>query len=636
MALISGMESAWSPKLIGILMCKKAKFLFKSFNLVLLSLVVLSACGYKKKEHKIPYEQMPLVLSDDASPELIALLANYKTAYTPLLFSTLIDENFKFEHASLEAQTPTDPTQAESNSTKHISTGSSVEFSQNFLSKLKNSSLEELKTSLEAYIFSEVEKTETPLLYSKDASSALNPLINKRANSFSFTNLMILAWSHLHAQEDIRAQRLSVIFTPNSMSLGLVEETAQGQLLFGLNGTATGIEKKYFGPTHSLSGAIAVVDLESYIIIRAFSPFLINLSEARAFALKHSAHKFRFSIEKLTLNFKSNNPNAFELEGKDSEKIPSEDAPYPESVLSYLGDFSELGQVGLESSYKTHLDALQQAREAEILNAERAQHGANYHLVGKWPHSFGGIENLESFIRSQVVNNSATTQADKLEILILERDRNCYTGEPNENERSNEYLEKWGINNSEETWHYEEISSDKLAICRALISLGDFNAGYIKRYTRILQPVHILVPANPEGLDEATFQLKKKEIKETQRKELAPVIDNYCARLGMKRLESQSEVTQTLQVRKLWKELFFSDAQALETSQSERLVNHNAFEARCVYTPFMAVTPAAPAPAETEEARKIREKDEADQRLRDSRLRNGAPLIRQQSVSTTR
>jgi len=601
-----------------------------------MSLVLLNSCGYKKKEHKIPYEQMPLQISDEASPETKALAADFKIAYQAKILDRLVDNVFAQERASFESQNQeTDATQLEKNKSSTLQKDNSLEFSKNLIQKLKANSLDSLKMSLEQYIQLEVEKKDLPLSYSSEANSALNPLISKTSNSYALTKLMILAWTHLHIQKDIRSQRLAVIITPNSISLGFtLIDTVQGPLLFGLNGAATGIQKKYYGPTKSLAGTIAVVDLEAFIILNAFNPYVANLIDARNFVMTHSSKKFGYSLEKLALNFKANKNNPFDLEG-DSEKMPAEGAPYPDSTLLYVGNYSELGQSGVETSHKTHLAAIQAARDAAIENAERIRLGDNYHLEGKWAHSFGGVENLESFIRSQVVSGSTTTQADKMKIIILERDRDCYTEELGLDPVNREYLENWGISNGEETWHYEEISSDKLGICRALIPMGGLSSGYIKRHTRILQPAYILLPANPENLDDATFQSKKREIKDTQRKEVALVVEKYCARIGMSRLESQSDVTQSTQVRALWKELFHSDSKTLEKTRSDLLKDHNAFEARCVYSPAMAVTPP-PAPVETEEQKKQREKEEADKLSNDLILKNSQRLIRQQPVSITR
>lgn len=640
MALISGMESAWSPKLTGILMGKNSKLFFKSINLTLMSFILLNSCGYKKKEHKIPYEQMPLEISDEANAETKALAAEFKLAYQPKILDQLVDNLFIQERSKLEAQNLNiDPQIEEKNKNNSLQKGSIKEFSKELILKLKSNSLENLKLSLEKYIQSEVEKTDLPLSFSKEANSAFNPIVNKTSNSYAFTKLLILVWAQLYPQKDIRAQKLAVIVTPNSINLGtVVVDSAQGPLLFAFNSTATGIQKKYYGPTKSLSGTIAVVDLESYIILSAFHPYIRNLADARSFVMNHSAKKFEYSLNKLALNFKENKSNPLDIEG-DSEKMPEEGDPYPESSLSFLGNFSELGQNGLENSHKTHMAAIQQAREAQTIALERARLGDNYHLEGKWPHSFGSLENLEKFIRDQVVAGSTNVQADKIKIITLVRDRSCYSEELAEDQESNEYLENWGISNPEETWHFEEIASDKLAICRALIPMGGLSSGYIKRHTRILQPVYILAPANPENLDEPSFQSKKKEIKDAQRKEIALIIEKYCARLGMKRLESQSEVTQSLQVRSLWKELFHSDAQSIEKTQSEPLKTHNQFEARCVYSPVAAATPPtpSPAPSETDEAKKKREDEEAKKRAEELRLRNnGAQTIRQQPVSITR
>ncbi len=571
----------------------------KNFALVKvypLSLFFLTFCGSQNKEHKIPYEQMPLEVREDASDAKKNWIANYKKSYNPELIRSVIQEKLKFElKASLEGS---DSSLIQENQGKALTSRSGSEtfdFSQKLQKKLKRSNLSTLKESLEAFIQIDLDKAGDPLKYSSTPTSLLEPLLSKSAHPRNYTQLLAAVSALNFDRADLRHLRAVLIYTPENMTLGYtLKDSEQSWLLVGLPNAALGSKVKYFGPTSQLTGAIAIIDLELAFILDFVKDSISNLDTARAFALDHSAKRHHYSLQNLSPTFKDNSSLAFDVKATESSPVfESEDlrtqngAAYPASEITYVFESSALDNEALQASYKQHLDNLARQEELRHQEEERARLGSNYQNEGPWPYKFGGLQKIKRLITTLTLNKE---EAPSFVLDQLARERECWVENPTVNPKLNkDFLMSWGIGGENRAWKFEKLKEDDLGLCRTTRDLGyDMSFKFLSAHTRILQPLYIGFPKKvlrAGGLKGTALFERQKTLSEE-------ISSQFCAEIQMKSTRSASnEAAQHLET--MGQELFHNETVSPENS-FENFEDYNFFSLRC-YSVGKKIEAAAPA-----------------------------------------
>ncbi|MEZ4813913.1 MAG: hypothetical protein R3A80_01735 [Bdellovibrionota bacterium] len=554
----------------------------------------MSFCA-KKKNHKIPYEQMPLEVSDNASESTRSLIQSYKQGYQPEHFSALVQKIIADELSALKSTEATEADEtifSENGSLLLQNRNGEKQLSESFLHSIDASSIESIKLSLEKYILEVLNEKNKPLLFSSNAENIFQPLFFKKANTRSLSNLLIMLVSHLYSRDQIRGMNVAVVVTPGHTRLAYtVEDKEQGSLLFALPNTSLGNEALYFGPIAQLKGTVAVLDFESYVILKALSKDISNLPAARDFVLDQSAKKFRYSLKSLDLDYKNKASYIFEHEANPIASDSEELSPLKQSELSFAYGFSTLNKESLEASYAQHNNLSRREAEERRIQTERNRLGDRFDLEGEWPRSFGGRNQISEFIKSRIAAKFPSLSNSQDVLQFLERDRECQIGNNEDTENQgmrSELLRSWGLLSIERNWDFQEIKDDSLGLCRALISIDDL----VYKNTRILEPIYITLPTNPvDPLPEN----EKLRIYDTQSTLVKSIATEFCASGGMQNIEYNSNSTNTSNLKRLNDELFFSDKNKAESALSKYRGTHNIFSIRCsVRRTPQTIAPPAP------------------------------------------
>ena len=134
------------------------------------SLFFLTFCG-SKKEHKIPYEQMPITFNDTATPEVRAWHSTFSQSYHPYHLNQMVDEIMQDELGSAKKD-GVGPAVVDANMNLAVdSSNDSPTFARPLLKKLKRQDLLSFKESLERFIIDDLQEPSAAIKYQRTAKS---------------------------------------------------------------------------------------------------------------------------------------------------------------------------------------------------------------------------------------------------------------------------------------------------------------------------------------------------------------------------------------------------------------------------------------------------------------------------------
>jgi hypothetical protein len=544
------------------------------------SLFFLTFCA-NKKEHKIVYEQIPLVVSDTAPAEVKNWVKDFKHVYNPNHLDQLVDLILAQEKATSSVQSVSfanandSSPERENISLVFSNDTENPRLSPSFLKAIGSGHVYSVKSNFEKFVSEKITNEGIhELQYDPSAGNVMDPLLRKKTNSIAYTTLLELLLARTNGRDQLRKQKLFVIFTPKYMSLGFtIKDDAQGYLLFGLSSTNLGNSVKYYGPVHRLKGEIAIVDIEFALMFKLLSPHLLNLKAAREYALDQSAKKNHIDRTRLKENFMTAAPNGFDFVSNDSfekdltsvfemKKLPS--------VLSVATKDSDLDVAALDASYKAHA-SLERKKEYDRKQGALAGGDPN----AKWRFHFGSWDEAKNRIASLIKQHTDNLQSDPILLSPARKCRPTPSDRDTMLEGTKGLLKDYYVIDRNQAWSYE-ATEDGLGICTNHVEL-DRDVEKINVGSKFLQPIYLAFPKNPKGEE----NVNELDVKTKEQDAVDRIADEFCPQYNMVNLNSVPKLKDSDGLPLLWKELFHKsdDKPELKMKDADKL---NFFPIQCI------------------------------------------------------
>lgn len=552
--------------------------LFFSRVLCFFFVLLVCSCSNKKKEHKIPFEQTPIALSEDADANLVNEVNSFKAGYSPehlKFFSMVLLQNEMKKVSSVNLADD----DLELMNQKHLrlfKASDSMVLNSEFSKVLTKSDVSEFKVAFEDYLVGRQVPEKSALTYDGKSKNIFDLLFEKKLNRFTFAKALSVLLARVHVREVLRSLRLAILVTEEGLYLGyVINDPEQGQLLFALSNSDLGKQLVFFGPTASLAGNIAVLDFEAYLLLTGLGKYNTRYEEARSFLIDQSAKKFGLKTHKLKLSFQSDSVDVLALSTQVESEVESRELV--SAVLRFESKYSEQSDEHLKKSYLQYESRIKREQDARNLQEEMQRLGSQYSLVGPWPHKFGGRENMKASLQRSLGDNKLTTSP---KLVTFKRSRECFeSDEDSVIPADSNFLREWGLLGHNLAWTFEDLTVDSLALCRSRSHIGTS----IKEHTRILQPIFVYLPKNPENLSAADFREKAAIIQQEQQKLMDSASSKFCSEIRMKSADVEFGVGRTPLLDKLWIELFHKSSDIV---LPQEFSDHNEFVLQCVFAPI--------------------------------------------------